>query len=411
MTKIPRNHRIARQRRFKPTSRGWLLLCSAVIWFLVAVINHKPLPALFACGGFSLFLASFFTAFFSLRNLSLSRGPIGEAASAQAVSMPVTIVNNSSHRSQNLVICEDCPFTVEKTHYAVVPSLAPGETRHVNRRILALKRGEFDLEAIRVRSGDPAGLFFKEIEFEQPRRLLVVPGSETIRNIPLQPRETITGASGSPLSTAGTSQDIYAIREYNPSDGMRYIHWKSSAKFGKMMVREFERNAVTSVALLLDGDSRSLGGPEHWNNFEYQVRAAAGITRYLSELYCNLAFGAGGDGSIMVSSKPAGEVKDEVLYELAKVQPGKTDLPTVAYSLCERLLPGTLVFCLSLSENESIRKAMEVLDGQGMQIRWLCAEAGAFTGGKVREPVKKSYEFSVIHLAPQESVAGVLAHA
>jgi uncharacterized protein (DUF58 family) len=50
----------------------------------------------------------------------------------------------------------------------------------------------------------------------------------------------------------GRGQDLYALRDYVPNDSARYVHWKASARYGSLMVREFAREDDCRVLLVLD---------------------------------------------------------------------------------------------------------------------------------------------------------------
>jgi len=354
------------------------VLLTGAVWFLIAVVNDTFFAFLFACGATALAGASLICATFSLRGLRLQRGSVGDAATGQAAAMPVILKNELNRRRQPVVIIEQCPFSPEETHSVLVTPLTAGEERVVNRRILAMKRGEFELDRVVVRSGDPAGLFFRERAFSCPKTLLIAPGVEPIPDLRLRREDAVAATTGNPVNAAGTSQEFYGVREHTPSDGLRYIHWKSSARFGRLMVREFERNAVMSVAVLLDANEHFVSGPEHWSNLEYQVRAAASICSHLAGLYCNIAFAAGGARKILVPPTLASEAEQNLMYELAVLKPGGVPLAEVAFDLGGSLPRGTVIFCLSLATPKPLRQALEVLSHEGMTVRWLCARREAF---------------------------------
>jgi uncharacterized protein (DUF58 family) len=183
---------------------------------------------------------------------------------------------------------------------------------------------------------------------------------------------------GSPVSAAGISQDFYGVREYNPTDGLRHIHWKSSARFRHLMVQEYERNAVMSVAILLDADQRHVSSRDTGSNLEYQVRAAASICTHMAGLYCSLAFAAGGERMILMPNRLATQALQEILLSLAVLKPGPVPIDRVAYDLAQHLPRGTVVYCLTLDTADSARDALLVLAQQGMGVRWLCAPPEAF---------------------------------
>jgi uncharacterized protein (DUF58 family) len=144
------------------------------------------------------------------------------------------------------------------------------------------------------------------------------------------------------------------------------------------MVKEFERNATTSVAVLVDADETSVSGDDEMSNLEYQIRAAASICHYCAGLYCELAFAAGGSRILLQPPRPAPEVQHDVLYSLASLRPGRVPVSEAAYALAQLLPRGTVVFCLSLSVNKAMREAMETLMEKGLQVRWYCADRETF---------------------------------
>ena len=144
------------------------------------------------------------------------------------------------------------------------------------------------------------------------------------------------------------------------------------------MVREFERHAVPSVAVLLDADSRFLAGSGHWSNLEYQVRAAASLCRHAAGVYCRLAIAAGGEREFLAPPRLAAAAEWDILYHLAVLRPGSVRLGELALRLGEHLPSETLVFCLSLSADPGLERALAVLSEAGMGVRWYCAESARF---------------------------------
>lgn len=368
-----------------PTPRGWAISISGVIWLFVAMINHTLFALLFAWAALALTLVSFGCALFCLHGLRISRAPASDACVGQMLSLPLQIENTRWRRRQPLVIIEKLPFSNDKNHYAVLPPLPAKSKRFFDRKVLAVKRGEFKLDHVVLRSGDPAGLFFRERRVKLPVAMVIYPPSEQLQDLLLHQNEAIHSATGMPLSAAGNSQDFYGVREYTHSDGMRYIHWRSSARHGKFMVKEFERNAVMSVAIILDAQQAAVSEGD-WSNLEYIIRAAASICNYCSELYCSFALAAGGSRPILISPKLAADVKTEIMYELATLEPGKQQVQHIVDEWVRALPRNTVIFALSLNDSLPLRNSLQSLQEQGMDLRWFAARKRDFEpSGKKRK--------------------------
>jgi uncharacterized protein (DUF58 family) len=69
-----------------------------------------------------------------------------------------------------------------------------------------------------------------------------------------------------------TNEDIsfHAVREYARGDAQRQIHWKSTAKTGTLMVRQFEETRRSTISLVLD-----LAAESYANEIEFEMAVSA----------------------------------------------------------------------------------------------------------------------------------------
>jgi len=362
-----------------PTWRGWIIGFSSLLWLLISLVNQTLFAFLLAAFAGALTLVSLLSALLVLRGLSVRRGPSGDATVGQMLSLPLEVVNAKKRRRQDLIIQEELLCAPEKTTLHVLPPL-PGKGKIIlDRRVLAVRRGEFKLRQVILRSGDPAGLFYRERRFLLPANVIIYPPILPVPDLFLYKYEASPTTTGHPISTSGTSQDFYGVREYNVNDGMRYIHWRSSARYGKLMVKEFERNAVASAVILVDAQEHFVSNTL-LSNLEYQVQAAASICAHCASMYCSLAFAAGGSKLTVIPPNAAASARYDILYSLATLKPGNVPLLPALNELLP-LLPGnTVVFCLSLSDSPPLRNALDSLLLAGMDVRWCCAPRDLFSG-------------------------------
>lgn len=134
------------------------------------------------------------------------------------------------------------------------------------------RRGVVEVGPVRTVRADPIGLMRREIEWSGVRMLHVHP-----RTIAVSPLSTgyLRDLEGTPTRDL-TVSDIafHALREYQPGDDRRFIHWRSSAKTGTFMVRQFEETRRSRMMVVLDLASEAYDSPD---DFELAVSAAASL--------------------------------------------------------------------------------------------------------------------------------------
>ena len=142
-------------------------------------------------------------------------------------------------------------------------------------------RGFYTIGPVCIRVQDELGLFHNEKEILLYDDFLVFPKMEDIKDAMIKSRvpKIFTGAVN--IRNPGEGSNFYNLREYIPGDPMKKVNWKATARQdGKMMVNEFERDAVSDVILIVDSRAVSETGPVSRNSLVYSTRAAASLTQY-----------------------------------------------------------------------------------------------------------------------------------
>ncbi|HEY80235.1 MAG TPA: DUF58 domain-containing protein [Anaerolineae bacterium] len=136
----------------------------------------------------------------------------------------------------------------------VLISLGRRQTRIWTVKTLALRRGRYRLGPITLRSGDPLGIFElrKPIPGEKP--VLIYPAAYDIPGFRLPPGH-LPGGKIAHYRTHYLTTNVATVRDYVPGDSYNRIHWPSTARTGRLMVKEFELDPTSDVWLLLDLDS------------------------------------------------------------------------------------------------------------------------------------------------------------
>ena len=146
----------------------------------------------------------------------------------------------------------------------MLPSLRRGATFSDEFVIPTLRRGIFPVGPVRTVRADPIGLVRRELILTDVAQLFVHP--RTI-GIPSMSTGFIRDLEGSPTRDLSNSDvSFHALREYVPGDERRYIHWKSTAKTGKYMVRQFEETRRSHLVVAL-----SLASSDYATDEEFEL--------------------------------------------------------------------------------------------------------------------------------------------
>lgn len=156
---------------------------------------------------------------------------------------------------------------------AHVPLLVAGAEHREQLTIAAKERGVIDVGPMTIGRGDPVGILRRELTWPGVQRIYVHP--VTVR-IPSTSAGLVRDLEGMPTrDIVDADLSFHAIREYMPGDSPRHIHWRSTAKTGKIMVRQYEESRRSRIALLLGlNDLDEYANDEE---FEMAVSAAASL--------------------------------------------------------------------------------------------------------------------------------------
>jgi uncharacterized protein (DUF58 family) len=144
------------------------------------------------------------------------------------------------------------PFKVATLTDAPVPAAAPGEEVEVPLELTPHRRGVLQFKGLVVARADPLGLFRAFRRIQLPQTLLVLPKRYPLPPIALPGTMKYQEGGVALASNVGQSEEFVALRDYRHGDPLRHIHWRSWAKAGKPVVKEFEDEFFVRHALVLD---------------------------------------------------------------------------------------------------------------------------------------------------------------
>ena len=199
-------------------------------------------------------------------HLANTRVTVGEKALGA-----LTVTNPTSRRLRATMV-ELCVGAGANSF--LCPPLGRGESHEEVFAIATTRRGIVAVGPASTIRGDSLGLVRRVQTWSDATELFIHPRTVAMNASTVGFIRDIEGATTQDLSSADVS--FHALREYVPGDDRRAIHWRSTARIGKLMVRQFEETRRSHLLIVLDLDTDAWASDDE---FEIGVSAAASMAR------------------------------------------------------------------------------------------------------------------------------------
>ena len=294
------SHKIAdwlETRWVTPSYGGWLLLTLAIFFFGAA--TNTMSGWLYVISGVSMALLSIaaWLPVRSLRSLKLNRRSIQPISAGDDLKIEIEVTNCTAKPTTLLQLQDMLPWVLGQPVTTAIEEIAPHQVYRWIYYQPTERRGVYHWHEVQMRTGTPLGLFWCRRSRQVLAGAIVYPKVLPLSNCPLIDR------IGSQESSQLESDRIFqmathgitrTLRPYRYGDPIRLVHWRSSARYGELRVRELEiSTGGTEVAIALNTGDR-------WNfdDFEQAVIAAASLYFYASRNQMNVRLWTGSTGLV-----------------------------------------------------------------------------------------------------------------
>ncbi|MHA7987106.1 DUF58 domain-containing protein [Rathayibacter sp. CAU 1779] len=187
------------------------------------------------------------------------------------VSAPVDVVVSNPTKRGLLSARIEVPVGEGVAEFAM-PGLRPGAEFRDVFLVPTTRRGVVTIGPVRSVRADPVGLLRRETDWQETAELFVHPLTVAIPGMSSGLVRDLEGSSTRDLTTSDMS--FHALREYARGDERRHIHWRSTAKTGAFMVRQYEQTRRSNLMVALSLAEADFASEDE---FELAVSAAASI--------------------------------------------------------------------------------------------------------------------------------------
>ncbi|MGB7441552.1 MAG: DUF58 domain-containing protein [Coleofasciculaceae cyanobacterium] len=241
------------------TMAGWLYVISGIIFALLGLAAFLPAR--------------------SLKQIKVHRQPISAVSVGDELTIEIEIENQTNKPKALLQVRDILQAELGKPIQTAVEIIEPQSTYHWVYYHPTHKRGIFRWQEVQLRTGTPLGLFWCSRSWEAIAKAIVYPTVLPLNSCPLVDelgQEDSLEISSNRRSRSATEDLTKALRPYRVGDPTRLIHWRTSARYDQLMVRELEVFTGSQEIIICLDSSTSW----HSEDFEAAVVAASSLYFY-----------------------------------------------------------------------------------------------------------------------------------
>jgi uncharacterized protein (DUF58 family) len=274
-------------------------------------------------------------------------------------------------------------------------------------------RGTYTLGPLRLRTGYPLGIRWRELELPGTEsELLVYPAAFPIRRLKWLDASLTPVLGSRAVAVKGGDGSFFGLRDYQRGDSPRYIDWRSTARLSRLLVKEHEVLASSELMIVLDLNREHQAGEGRESMLEYAVKIAASIARFaLGEGH---GVGLLGVGKTMFRVTPGrgwGH-NQSILDVLARVQAEGSAQYTEAVEHAAASLPrGGLMVLFDHGTGIARDQTLSArLSGLRVTPGWVCFDRHSFDFPMSRDPRSEaSLRSGIYHVRRGDDLAKVFA--
>lgn len=242
------------RRRLRPPRRltftrdgKWIVVLATGIG-LAAVNTGNNLLYLLLGWILSFIIASGILSERTLRGLRVIRRPPPTLHAGEPFLMELTLINDKPKRASYSIELEDLrgdrPID-KRCFFLKVPEAG---TQRATYRHTFVRRGRYVLDGVRIATRFPFGLFRKSRDMPLSTELVVYPALVPV----VRPPSRVESRGDALTARRGRRGEFFGLRELRHGDDRRDVHWRSSARTGRLLVREYEDELSRDVTIAVD---------------------------------------------------------------------------------------------------------------------------------------------------------------
>jgi uncharacterized protein (DUF58 family) len=273
--------------------------------------------------------------------------------------------------------------TPERAQAQPTGRVEPDGRREISLWLRPRRRGRVELDAVQLSRTDPLGLVRGLAAIKAPARVIALPKRYRLPSIALPGRRRFQQGGVALATSVGDSEEFIGLREYRPGDPLQRMHWKSYARTGTPIIKEFQDEFFERHALVLD-TSTDRGEDVA---FEEAVAVAASFVYAIDTRECLLDLLFVG-GEVRTYTAGRGQMQVEHMLEvLAGVTPSAPgEFGSLARAVMGQRAALTSCIVVLLAWDDERKAFIDQLRSSGLEVRALLISEQDVPGVQVLRP-------------------------
>ena len=271
------------------------------------------------------------------------------------------------------------------------------------------QRGRYQLGPVRLITSDPFGLFPMQRDLPATTHVVVYPITFDIHHFAL-PLGILPGGDALHRRTHHITTNVSGVRDYMPGDSFGRIHWPSTARRNRLIVKEFELDPLADIWIALDMSIWSHVPPRKkaepdlepgelpWmrpeqvamvsSTEEYAVATAASLAQHFLRQDRAVGMVAYGQSNEVIQADRGERQLNRILETLAVLRAkGQMPLPDMLNSEAHLFARGTTVIAVTPTPDEKWAIAARQLARRGLRVVSVLIDGESFGGQRSSAPV------------------------
>lgn len=357
--------------------RPWQAILLIIVLAFFAISSGWRVLYLLTYVMLTLFILSWIWARYSLRKMIFRRtASVGRVQVGEIFDERLMLDNVSVMPKLWVQIADSSTLPGHRAGY--VASMGGRKRATWRARTVCKQRGRFQLGPVTATSGDPFGLFRRRIMLTVPKELLVLP-----RVLPISSFVLFTGGlpgrGRSSRRALQATTNATTIRDYAAGDAQNRIHWRSTAHYNRLMVKEFDLDPALDAWIFLDLNEAVQAGEGEHSTEEYGVTIAATVAVYLLRQDLSLGMIVNAQRREFLSLDRGERQIERVLEMLAVVEAGSGPELKEALALdAFHFGRNTVAIVITPSNSRDWHESLRHLQRRGVQVAVVGLDAASF---------------------------------